>query len=134
MNGKIIFWKSIDGFEGTYIINNLGIVYNRQSGKFIEGTVDKCTGYVKVNLYYGGKNNMFLLHRLVALAFIPNPDNLPHVHHKDGDKQNNHVENLEWVSRKEHGGKMTDEQKQAFRNTYRKNLEKRKKIQKSNGM
>lgn len=127
-----MIWCSVPGSEGKYKINKTGYVLNLESGKVIKGTVDKCTGYVKANLLFGGKSNMFLMHRLVAIAFIPNPNNLPHVHHKDGNKLNNHASNLEWVSRKMHGGKMTDEQKKKFRDTYRKNLEKRKFLAKGN--
>lgn len=127
-----MMWISVPGCEGKYKINKTGYVLNLESGKVIKGTVDKCTGYVKVNLFFAGKNHVFLMHRLVAIAFIPNPEGLPQVHHKDGDKTNNCVDNLEWVSRKTHGSKMTDEQKQKFRDTYRKNLKKRKKLAKCN--
>lgn len=127
-----MIWRNVPGFEGKYMINRAGQILNLESGKVIKGTVDKCTGYVKANLYFGEKSNIFLVHRLVATAFIPNPNNLPHVHHKDGNKLNNSSENLEWVSRKAHGRKMTENQKKKFRETYRKNLEKRKILAKGN--
>jgi hypothetical protein len=57
------------------------------------------SGYVNVNTWVKGKQKTYLLHRLVALMYIPNPLNLPEVNHKDGDKLNCHVDNLEWVSR-----------------------------------
>lgn len=57
------------------------------------------TGYYQLNTYHSGKKKTFLIHRLVASAFIPNPNNLPEVNHKDGNKGNNHFTNLEWVSR-----------------------------------
>lgn len=58
-------------------------------------------GYLKVNLYKDGKGSSKRIHRLVAEAFIPNPDNKPDVNHKDGNKHNNNVENLEWVTKSE---------------------------------
>lgn len=127
-----MIWCSVSGSEGKYTVNRTGYILNLESGKVIKGTVDKCTGYVKANLFFGGKSHMFLMHRLVAIAFIPNPNNLPHVHHKDGNKLNNSADNLEWVSRKTHGSKMTDNQKEKFRDTYRKNLKKRKNFAKGN--
>jgi hypothetical protein len=58
-------------------------------------------GYMRVSLFYEGKNFNALVHRLVAIAFIPNPENKPQVNHKDGDKSNNCVDNLEWVTNNE---------------------------------
>lgn len=66
----------------------------------IKGYIDKY-GYRRVLLYVDGKRTKFFAHRLVALTYIPNPDNLPQVNHKDGNKLNNNVENLEWCSAKE---------------------------------
>lgn len=125
---------NIAGFDDKYRISQFGHVLNTETGKVSKGSVDKPSGYVKINFCCGDKSNTFLMHRLVAIAFIPNPDNLPQVHHKDGDKTNNHVDNLEWVSRKTHGGKMTDDQKKKFRETYQKNLKKRKNLKKGNWM
>lgn len=68
-------------------------------------TVNKESGYVVI----GMRSRMYYLHRIVAITFLDNPDGLPEVNHKDGDKLNNHVGNLEWVSRKgnaEHASKM----------------------------
>jgi len=56
-------------------------------------------GYLNANLYLGGKQKTYLLHRLVAGLFIPNPNNLPEVNHIDGNKMNNDVSNLEWCTR-----------------------------------
>lgn len=66
-------------------------------GKFLKPETQK-TGYQRVTLCNKGKTKRFLLHRLVALVHIPNPDNKPCVNHKDGNKQNNAVDNLEWVT------------------------------------
>lgn len=121
-------WKDIDGFEGKYQVNQNGEILNTVTGKISKGSVDKLTGYVRVNLY-NGNNNMFLVHRLVAESFIPNPNGLQQIHHIDGDKTNNHVSNLEWVSIKEHSEKMSIEQKTKFRENYQNNLKKRKFLQ-----
>ena len=126
-------WKDIRGFEDKYQVNASGEILNKQTGRCLKATVDKVSGYVKVALL-NEKHNTLLVHRLVAEAFIPNPNNHPQVHHKDGNKQNNCVDNLEWVSHKAHGGKMSAEQKAKFRETYQKNLKKRKKLSKCYGL
>lgn len=59
------------------------------------------TGYARVSMNLEGKNKEYFVHRLVAKCFVPNPDNLPVVNHKDGDKHNNHADNLEWVTSSE---------------------------------
>ena len=66
----------------------------------IKGYIDKY-GYRRVLIYENGKRKKYFVHRLVAEKYIPNPDNLPQVNHKDGDKLNNCVDNLEWVTPKE---------------------------------
>ena len=98
------YWKPVLGYEGLYEVSNWGRVksmnYNH-SGK--EKILKPCTynhGYLYVNLCKNGKVKKFLVHRLVAEAFIPNPNNLPQVNHKDECKTNNNVENLEWCSAK----------------------------------
>ena len=96
-------WRDIKGYEGKYMVSNLGRFKSlnyRRTGKekILEGYPDK-DGYLYVNLCKDGKGKQCMIHRLVAMAFIPNPDNLPEVNHKDEDKTNNRVENLEWCSR-----------------------------------
>ena len=95
-------------------------------------------GYAKVRLIHQGKDKTMCIHRLVAEAFIPNPDNKDTVNHKDGNKQNNAVENLEWANRTEQmlhaykmglktsrsgsynsNAKLTDEQVQEIRKLYK---------------
>lgn len=90
-------WKPINNYE-MYFISNTSRV--RKGDVFIKGSIDN-TGYVRVSLIKDGKNKKFLLHRLVAQTFIPNPENKPQVNHKDGNKLNNNESNLEWVTGKE---------------------------------
>lgn len=86
-------WKPITGYE-SYLVSNFGNVKNSK-GKLL--SLDKTKkGYLRVDLTSEGKKKHFKVHRLVAGAFIPNPNNLPQVNHKDTNKSNNHVDNLEW--------------------------------------
>lgn len=83
----------------NYFINNYGTVYNK---RLKELRKDKTKGgYLRVTLYKNGKPKHFLIHRLVAQAFIPNPKNLPEVNHIDNNPVNNRVENLAWCTAKE---------------------------------
>lgn len=103
-------WKDIDGYEGKYRVNQFGEVYSvRRTVKFgkatriIGGTVLRqrhdTNGYAIVCLCDGrGDKRPKKVHRIVAEAFIPNPGNLPCVNHKDEDKDNNDVSNLEWCT------------------------------------
>jgi hypothetical protein len=81
----------------NYIITENGEIYNNKNIK-LKTTITK-NGYERFNTSRPTKS--FLVHRLVALAFIPNPENKPEVNHKDGNKLNNKIHNLEWVSRNE---------------------------------
>lgn len=120
-------WKDIAGFEEKYQISNKGRIYNKHTGKIANVKSGK-DGYVRCNLYMSGKDHMVSVHRLVAQAFITNPENHPQVHHKDGNKGNNAVDNLEWVSTKGHGRKMLPEQRKKIRENRIKNYEKRKRV------
>lgn len=91
-------WKDIKGYEGLYKVSNLGKVYSIAYKKCLSPRSDR--GYLCILLHKSGNKKYFLIHRLVAEAFIPNPNNYPQVNHKDEDKQNNHVSNLEWCTRK----------------------------------
>lgn len=94
-------WKTIEGFE-NYFISNLGNVKNNKFNKEKKLSKSKSTlGYEVVLLYKHGKRTLFYVHRLVAIAFIPNPENKPQVNHIDGNKLNNNVYNLEWNTAKE---------------------------------
>lgn len=88
----------IQGYEGFYEISESGIIRNVQTGKELSWR-DNGRGYAMVTLYREGKGKNFKVHRLVAIHFIPNPDNLPEVDHEDKDRWNNHKINLRWSSR-----------------------------------
>ena len=93
-------WKPIPGYEGLYEVSNYGRVRSfkwSSNGKILSPS--KCgSGYCFVNLCKDGKAKLRTIHRLVAEAFIPNPNNLPLVNHQDECKENNYFENLEWCS------------------------------------
>ena len=92
-------WKPIKGYEGKYDVSNFGRVRSYYKGLHIKTQRINNCGYCYVKLYVKGKRQkMARVHRLVAEAFIPNPDNLSDVNHKDMNKTNNHVSNLEWSS------------------------------------
>ena len=92
-------WKDITGYEGLYQISSWGRVksFHRNKEKLLKLNPVK-DGYLCVYLFKNGKGKQHQVHRLVAQAFIPNPDNLPCVNHKDEVKTNNHVGNLEFCS------------------------------------
>lgn len=90
----------INNIETDYDINEQGEIYSHKTKKFLKGTVYN-TGYKMVRLTTKDGKKGYAVHRLVAETFIPNPDNLPVVNHIDGNKLNNSVENLEWVTQSE---------------------------------
>ena len=100
-------WKSIKGFEDSYAISNLGNIKSKQRSKqfgrsvkifpekILKQSEDK-DGYMRIGLSKNSLKKMFFVHRLVAMHFINNSQNLPLVNHKDGVKNNNVASNLEW--------------------------------------
>lgn len=91
--------KDIKGYEGIYGITSCGRVWSYKNKKFLK-PADNGKGYLHVNLCKDGKVKHFSVHRLVAEAYIPNPDNLPQINHKDENKANNCLQNLEWCDAK----------------------------------
>lgn len=104
LEGEI--WRWIADYEGLYQISNYGRVksfprYRRhKESKILKPSCDSM-GYLKIGLNKDGDSRKFAIHRLVAQAFIPNPNNLPEVNHKDGHPLNCYVENLEWATKSE---------------------------------
>lgn len=93
-------WVNIDKWENLYEVSTSGKVRNIKTGKVLVGDTNNC-GYRRVILYNKDRKQRFFIHRLVAQAFISNPENKPQVNHIDGNKENNSVDNLEWVSQSE---------------------------------
>lgn len=104
-------WKDIPGYEGYYQASNLGLIrsidrtiktkYNKLvplKGKILKQHIDAC-GYSYVSMYKNNKHSTLAVHRLVAMAFIPNPENKSDVNHKNCIKTCNVVNNLEWMTR-----------------------------------
>jgi uncharacterized protein YerC len=93
-------WKDIVGYEGLYQVSNLGNVKSFNKNKLMKIGFHQ-DGYNRLWLSKENKSKGFLLHRLIAIHFIPNPNNLPEVNHKDANKLNNSIGNLEWCSHSE---------------------------------
>ena len=91
--------KNIKGYEGLYGITTEGEVYSYKSKKFLKPRTNR-GGYLKVSLFKDRKEKTYYIHRLVAEAYIPNPENLPQINHKDENKTNNCLQNLEWCDAK----------------------------------
>ena len=90
-------WKDVNGFEGLYQVSNTGKVRNAKG--HVLNPSDNGKGYLRFSLSRGRCcNSTQYLHRLIAGAFIPNPDNLPEINHKDENKRNNNIDNLEWCT------------------------------------
>lgn len=108
----------IPGYEGLYQISNLGNVKSIRTGKLLKPAKDT-SGYLLVWLYKNNNRKTIGVHRLVAMTFIPNPQNLPLVNHKDENKTNNAVNNLEWCDCKYNINYGTRTQRSALSNRKR---------------
>ena len=125
-------WKPVVDYEGLYEVSNYGRIrsldkhanqtntgprrINRTTfyhGKILKPFTFSKTGYLGIELNHNSIAKKHLVHRLVAAAFIPNPNNLPQVNHKDENKSNNHVDNLEWCTRQYNNAYGTARQRQA---------------------
>ena len=107
-------WKDIFGYEGLYQVSNLGRVRSLKFGKERILSIRRSKfGYLLVNLCKNSDMKTFRVHRLVGQSFIPNPNNLPEINHRDEDKTNNKVVNLEWCSSKYNANFGTRNQRQA---------------------
>lgn len=88
----------IPGYEGEYVISENGQVWNKKTGAAMHGSVNS-HGYMVLSLTKNGKKKDRKLHRLLATTFIPNPNGYECVNHKDGNKLNNKLDNLEWCTK-----------------------------------
>lgn len=91
--------RDIKGYEGIYAVTSYGRVWSYRRNKFLK-PADNGKGYLFVVLSVNGQQKTQKIHRLVAQAFLANPDGLPQVNHKDENKDNNRVSNLEWCDNK----------------------------------
>lgn len=97
---KRLVYNEVD-YGDRYLISNYGRVKNSKTGYIRNFSLCGKNQYYQFNFRVDGKNRYFKVHRAVAFAFIPNPNSLPNINHKDGNKLNNRVDNLEWVSQHE---------------------------------
>lgn len=91
-------WREVPGYEGLYEVSDLGRI--RRNGKLLKPDNHNTRGYLQVALSKNGTVRRVYIHRLVASAFINNPNNYPQINHRDEDKTNNAVSNLEWCDSK----------------------------------
>lgn len=98
-------WRDIPGYAGKYLASSFGRIKalpnrSRNKSRILKLSLKK-SGYLNVSLCKDGVVKTWRVHRLIAMAFLPNPENKPQINHKDGNKQNNRVDNLEWATSSE---------------------------------
>lgn len=96
-------WKDVVGYENYFKVSNFGTVLSKRTGKLLKQSITK-SGYATIATKIGGRNGKavcFKVHRLVAQAFISNPEGKLTVNHKDSNRLNNNVSNLEWMTQQE---------------------------------
>lgn len=91
------YFIPIKDFEDCYLINQLGKIWSLKRNKFLKPNIHR-DGYFKISLYNNGKHKTFMLHRLIAIHFIPNPLNKKQINHINGIKKDNSISNLEWCT------------------------------------
>lgn len=111
-------WRPIKDYKDRYLVSDTGLVFSKLSDRLLTPKTDRY-GYLTVGLSRNGKTKYRTIHRLVAIAFIPNPDDLPTVNHKDENKLNNRVDNLEWATVRENDNYGTRNERMA--NTKKRN-------------
>ena len=92
--------KDIKNYEGLYAVTSCGKVWSYKSKKFLKPHISN-RGYLRVSLCKDGKMKHYSVHKLVAEAYIPNPENLTEVDHIDNDKTHNYLNNLQWITRRD---------------------------------
>ena len=92
--------KDVVGYEGLYAVTSCGKVWSYRNKCFLKPYTTK-KGYMRVKLCKDGEKKMCRIHRLVAEAYLPNPENLPQVDHIDNDKTHNYVNNLQWITNRD---------------------------------
>ncbi len=100
---EVEVWKDIPNYEGIYQASTLGRIKrihpsDRNSDRIMSDSSISTSGYKVVNLRSGGNQKTFLVHRLIATTFLPNPNMFPVINHKNEDKLDNRVDNLEWCT------------------------------------
>ena len=92
-------WRKVKDYD-KYLVSNYGRVYSENISRLLKP--DNSRRYLAMKLTKDGKSKNVLIHKIVAQAFVPNPDNKPYIHHKDVNVLNNHADNLMWVTMQEH--------------------------------
>jgi len=113
MINEVEIWETIEGFNGAYQVSNFGNIkslsrlikckggaFRKTKEHVLEPVIDR-KGYCRIGLHEGGNMDVFMVHRIVAKYFIPNPENKPQVNHINGNPSDNHISNLEWATAKE---------------------------------